>query len=340
MTLAAIFGCEGPHLTAREYAFFRDAQPWGFILFARNVEAPPQVSRLVADLRNAVGWQAPVLIDQEGGRVQRLRAPHWREWPAPLDTASHAADPARALWLQSRLIAAELAALGIDAACAPCADIAGPQTHPFLKNRCLGHDAASVALHARAVADGLLAGGVLPVMKHLPGHGRATLDTHLALPTVCTDEAELAATDFAPFRALADLPMAMTAHVVFAAFTDDPATLSPEMVHLIRQDIGFGGLLMTDDLNMEALAGSLTDRATRARAAGVDMVLHCKGDMDQMVLVAGAAGRLDGAAAARAEAALAARCPGQPVDMGALAAEWSGLTAGMPARPSSGDALG
>jgi beta-N-acetylhexosaminidase len=336
VTLSAIFGCEGPHLTAREYAFFRDAQPWGFILFARNVQDPAQLARLVADLRNAVGRRAPVLIDQEGGRVQRLRSPHWRDWPPPLTTATQAADPARALWLQYRLIAAELSALGIDADCAPCADIAAPQTHPFLKNRCLGTDAPTVARHARAVADALLHGGVLPVMKHLPGHGRATLDTHLALPTVTAHEDDLAATDFAPFRALADLPMAMTAHVVFAAFSEEPATLSPEMVRVIREDIGFAGLLMTDDLNMEALSGTLADRALRARAAGVDMILHCKGDMDQMIEVAGAAGRLDGASLARAEAALAARAPARPVDLEALAAEWSRVAEGLPAEGAVG----
>jgi beta-N-acetylhexosaminidase len=336
VTLAAIFGCEGLHLTAREYAFFRDAQPWGFILFARNVADPAQVTRLVADLRNAVGRRAPVLIDQEGGRVQRLRAPHWREWPPPLATASAAADPERALWLQYRLIAAELSALGIDANCAPCGDIAMAQTHPFLRNRCLGTDAAAVARHGRAVADALLHGGVLPVLKHLPGHGRATLDTHLALPTVTAHEDDLAATDFAPFRALADLPMAMTAHVVFAAFSEEPATLSPEMVSVIREDLGFAGLLMTDDLNMEALSGTLAERTLRARAAGVDMILHCKGDMDQMTVVADAAGQLDGMALARAEAALAARVPARPVDLDALGAEWSTLTAGLAAEGAFG----
>ncbi len=336
MTLAAIFGCEGLHLTAREYALFRDAQPWGFILFSRNVADPAQVGRLVADLRNAVGRRVPVLIDQEGGRVQRLRAPHWRAWPPPLTTATHAADPARALWLQYRLIAAELAALGIDADCAPCADIAAPQTHPFLRNRCLGTDAATVARLARAVADALLAGGVLPVVKHLPGHGRATLDTHLALPTVTAHEDDLRATDFAPFRALADLPMAMTAHVVFAAWSDDPATLSPEMVRVIREDIGFGGLLMTDDLTMEALSGTLAERARRARAAGVDVILHCKGDLAQMLEVAGACGSLSGAAAARGEAALAARRAPACVDTAALAAEWSALAAGLPAEGAVG----
>jgi beta-N-acetylhexosaminidase len=330
VTLAAIFGCEGLHLTAREYAFFRDAQPLGFILFARNVQDPAQVARLVADLRNAVGSRAPVLIDQEGGRVQRLRGPHWRDWPPPLTTATQAADPERAIWLQYRLIAAELAALDIDANCAPCADVATPQTHPFLKNRCLGTDAATVARHARAAADALMQGGVLPVMKHLPGHGRATLDTHLALPTVTAHEDDLLAGDFAPFRALSDLPMAMTAHVVFAAYSEEPATLSPEMVRVIREDIGFDGLLMTDDLNMEALSGSLADRAGRARAAGIDVVLHCKGDMDQMVEVAGAAGRLEGQALRRAETALAARAPSRPVDLDALAAEWSQAAAGLP----------
>jgi beta-N-acetylhexosaminidase len=308
---AAIFGSNGPELLADERAFFRDADPFGFILFARNVEGPDQLRRLTADLRDAVGRDAPILIDQESGRVQRLRGPHWQEWEPPLDTALRAGSvtqAARVLGLRAQAIAAELAAVGIDANCAPVADVAGPETHPFLRNRCYGTDPASVTVIARAVADGLLAGGVLPVLKHMPGHGRSHLDTHLALPTVTADLDDLRAVDFAPFRALADLPMAMTAHLVFAALDPDlPATQSPTMIRLIRDEIGFQGLLMTDDLNMEALAGSLSDRTARSMAAGVDVALHCKGDLAQMQEVAVAAGQMTPAAMARGRAALALR---------------------------------
>jgi beta-N-acetylhexosaminidase len=328
--LAAVFGCAGPVLSPEERAFFREADPFGFILFARNVETPDQIRRLTADLRAAVGREAPVTIDQEGGRVQRLRAPHWREWQPPLDLV-RAAGPqaARALGLQARIIAAELRALGIDSNCAPVADVARPETHAFLRNRCYGSDPAQVARIARAVAEGYLAGGVLPVVKHMPGHGRSAADTHLDLPTVTASRAELAAIDFAPFRALADLPMAMTAHIVFAAYDRRPATQSPEMIRVIRDEIGFRGLLLTDDLNMEALSGTLASRTSASMAAGCDIALHCKGDLAQMVEVAGACGSMGPAALARAEAALAARRAPDAVDIAALEAEFSGLVAGV-----------
>jgi beta-N-acetylhexosaminidase len=325
---AAILGCEGPALTAAEAAFFRDADPLGFILFARNVETPAQLRRLTAGLRAAVGRDAPVLVDQEGGRVQRLRAPYWREWLPPLDEAARLAPGARArgIWLRYRLIAEELRAVGIDADCAPTADIAGPDTHPFLRNRCFGSDPASVAEAARACAEGLLAGGVLPVMKHLPGHGRAVVDSHLHLPRVTADAAVLEATDFAPFRALADLPLAMTAHVVFDAFdTGRPATLSPALVRVIRERIRFGGLLLSDDLSMEALAGTIGDRAAAAIAAGCDVALHCNGERAEMEAVVAAAGRLTPAAAARAEAALARRARPDSIDTARLEAEFEAL---------------
>lgn len=280
MSLAAsatILGPSGPVLDADEAAFFRDADPFGFILFARNVEDPDQLRRLTGDLRAAVGRDAPVLVDQEGGRVQRLRAPHWREWLPPLDQMAATTGPAqaRALWLRYRLIAHELRAVGIDADCAPTGDIAGPGTHPFLRNRCFGSDAATVMAAARTCADGLLAGGVLPVMKHLPGHGRAVVDSHLHVPRVKAPLDELDRTDLAPFVALADLPMAMTAHIVFDAVDPSrPATASPGAIRLIRDRIGFDGLLMTDDLSMEALSGSLGDRAAAGIAAGCDIALY------------------------------------------------------------------
>jgi beta-N-acetylhexosaminidase len=308
---ATIFGCAGPKLLPEERDFYRDADPFGFILFARNVEDPDQLRRLTSDLREAVGWEAPILVDQEGGRVQRLRAPHWREWTPPLDTVDGAGSleaAERIMRLRASVIAAELLAVGIDADCIPTLDVVRPETHPFLMNRCYGRDPATVARIGRAVAEGLMAGGVLPVMKHMPGHGLSHVDTHHDLPTVDATHAELTAVDFAPFRALADLPMAMTAHLVFAALDGArPATQSPRMIRVIREEIGFKGLLMSDDLNMQALSGTLAERTARTIAAGVDVALHCKGDMDEMVAVAGAAGVMGPEALARAGAAVAAR---------------------------------
>ena len=325
---ATILGCLGTELSADEAAFFRQADPFGFILFARNIETPAQVARLTASLRAAVGRDAPVMVDQEGGRVQRLRGPHWHEWLPPLDqmAATREGAAARAVWLRYRLIAEELRAVGIDANCAPTADIACGDTHPFLHNRCFGTDPATVILAARACAEGLLAGGVLPVMKHLPGHGRASADSHLSLPRVEAGRAELLANDFAPFAALADLPMAMTAHIVFAALDPDrPATASPLMIRLIRQEIGFPGLLMTDDIAMHALTGDFGARASAALAAGCDLVLHCNGDPAEMQAVVAASGTLTQAACARAEAALAQRQQPAPIDSAALHAELCSL---------------
>lgn len=324
---ATIFGCAGARLSPEEAAFFREAAPWGFILFGRNIETPAQVAALCADLRAAVGREAVILIDQEGGRVQRLRAPHWREWLPPLDQARAARDPARSFWLRARLQAAELRAIGIDGNCAPTCDVAGPRTHPFLRNRCFGTSAAEVVPNARATAEGLLAGGVLPVLKHMPGHGRAEADSHLDLPTVTASAADLAE-DFAPFAALAEMPMGMTAHIRFTAFDDAPATQSAAMIGLIRRQIGFQGLLMTDDIGMEALSGEMGARAAASIAAGCDVVLHCKGDRPAMDAVAEAAGALSGAALARAEAALAARRAPEAVDISALEAEFESLLSG------------
>lgn len=308
---AAIFGCAGPELLDTERAFFREADPFGFILFARNIETPEQVSRLTSSLRETVGREAPILVDQEGGRVQRLRAPHWREWEPPLDTVLAAGSleaAARQMRRRMAVIGAELRAVGIDADCAPVGDVARPGTHPFLRNRCYGTDPETVARIGRAVADGLVEAGVLPVMKHLPGHGLSHLDTHLDLPTVDASLEELRAVDFAPFRALNDLPMAMTAHLVFAALDPGrPATQSSVMIDLIRNEIGFRGLLMTDDLNMQALQGTLADRTARSIAAGCDIALHCKGDLAEMQAVAAAAGAMTDEATLRARAVIAAR---------------------------------
>lgn len=325
---AFIAGCSGLVLTPAERAFFAETRPFGFILFARNIADPGQVRRLTGDLRQAVGRKAPILIDQEGGRVQRLRPPHWRAWAPALDQIA-AAGPemaARSMYLRARLIASELSELGIDVDCAPVADIARPETHEILKNRCYGTDPSAVIDCARATAEGLLAGGVLPVVKHIPGHGRASADSHLHLPRVTTGAPELEASDFAVFRALCDQPMAMTAHVVYDALDPDrPATVSPLAIATIREDIGFTGFLMSDDVSMQALSGSIGDRARASIAAGCDAVLHCNGDMDEMTEVAGACGTLKGAAAERAARALACRRPPEPFDAAAAASALDGM---------------
>ena len=318
---ATIFGCDGTTLGKEERAFFSDARPFGFILFARNIDTADQVRTLCADLRDSVGYAAPILIDQEGGRVQRMRAPLATEWPAPLDHVMGAGAAAeRMMYLRYRLIAHELHAVGVDANCAPMLDVARPETHPFLKNRCYGDDPGLVARIGRAVANGLLDGGVLPVVKHLPGHGRAVADSHFDLPRVKVPVLELEA-DFAPFRALNDLPMGMTAHLVYEALDTVPATISPGILQLIRSDIGFGGLIMTDDISMQALSGTVPERAAAAIGAGCDVVLHCNGALPERVAVAAACGVMGLRAQERAEAALAARRTPEPVDIQALTAE-------------------
>ncbi|RBO52737.1 beta-N-acetylhexosaminidase [Rhodovulum sp. BSW8] len=325
---AFIAGCSGPSLTPTERAFFARTRPFGFILFARNIDEPEQVRSLTRDLRQAVGRKAPILIDQEGGRVQRLRPPHWRPWAPALDqiTVAGPAHAARSMYLRARLIAFELSMLGIDVDCAPVADIARPETHDILKNRCYGTEPKSVIACARATAEGLLEGGVLPVIKHIPGHGRATADSHLRLPRVKANWTALEVTDFAVFQALAGMPMAMTAHVVYDAIDPDlPATISPRAIAMIRRGIGFGGFLMSDDVSMKALSGTIAERSRASIQAGCDAVLHCNGDMAEMEEVAEASGTLTGAAADRAARALARRRPPQPIDVTAVATELYGL---------------
>ncbi len=327
---AAILGCSGPVLLADERAFFRDFAPFGFILFARNVQNPDQLRRLTGDLRAAAGHNAVILVDQEGGRVQRLRAPHWQEWTPPLDFVQAAGrNAARAMYLRYRMIARELRSVGIDANCAPLGDLITDSTHPFLRNRCYGADPALVCAIAVAVAQGHLAEGVLPVAKHMPGHGRTNVDAHHDLPRVTAARDQLMSHDFAPFRALKDLPMAMTGHLIFTAYDDQrPATQSAIMINLIRREIGFRGLLMTDDLNMNALSGSLATRTAAAIAAGCDLALHCKGDLAEMQSVAAAAGDMPPATRTRAHAAHAARNTPDPVDIATLQAELSAIMAG------------
>lgn len=324
-TRAFIMGCAGLELTREERAFVREAEPWGLILFKRNVQSPEQVRALTAAFRDAVGRaEAPVLIDQEGGRVQRLGPPKWPAYPAGRAYGSlPSEDPAtrrRVARLGARLMAHDLTSVGINVDCAPVLDVPAPGSHSIIGDRAYGTDVDVVADLGRAVAEGLIAGGVLPVMKHLPGHGRAGADSHEALPFVHASRAELEAQDFEPFRRLADMPLAMTAHVVFSALDPHaPATTSRTVVRdVIRGSIGFGGLLMTDDLSMHALSGSLRDRAEAAFAAGCDIALHCNGNFAEMTSVAQASPALDGRSRERAEAALArlaqAPEPFDPVD--------------------------
>ncbi|SMC41487.1 beta-N-acetylhexosaminidase [Primorskyibacter flagellatus] len=323
---AAILGCAGTVLQAEERRFFAQADPFGFILFSRNLETPDQVRRLCRDLREVVGRDAPILIDQEGGRVQRLRAPLARDWTPPLDFAAVAGPrAAEAMRLRYAIIAAELRALGIDSNCAPMIDIARPDTHAFLRNRCYGETLNTVVTLGRAVAEGTLAGGCLPVVKHIPGHGLAQLDSHLDLPRITADRATLQAQDFAAFRALRDLPMGMTAHLVYEAYDEAPATISPLMMALIRGEIGFGGLIMTDDISMQALSGSVADRGAAAQKAGCDVILHCNGELAEMRALMGALTPLAGLARDRAVDALAARPDAMTVDIETLSVKLDAL---------------
>lgn len=307
---AAIYGCAGPILTDRERAFFADADPWGFILFARNIENPTQVSALTAELRNLTGRDVPVLIDQEGGRVARLRPPHWRSYPAGRRYGEvyeqSSEDGLEAARLGARLIASELRAVGINVDCLPVLDLPVEGAHDVIGDRAYGTTPEPVIALARAAAEGLLDGGVLPIIKHIPGHGRASVDSHLSLPRVATDVKTLDRTDFAPFKALADMPLAMTAHVVYEAIdAAAPATTSRIVIaDIIRGIIGFDGLLMSDDLSMRALSGTLAERTRASLKAGCDLVLHCNGGMMEMEAVAGEVPMLAGEALRRSTAAL------------------------------------
>jgi len=319
---ASILGCAGLTLGREERAFFRDVRPWGFILFKRNVETPEQVRGLVDELRACVDRpDAPVLIDQEGGRVQRLGPPHWPTYPPGRAYGQLSAnDPLlrrEIARLGARLLAHDLAALGINVDCVPVLDVPDPSGHEVIGDRAYGTTPDEVALLGRAAAEGLIAGGVLPVIKHIPGHGRAMADSHHDLPVVDASYEDLDARDFAPFRVLSDMPMAMTAHVVYTAIDRKrPATTSKKaMRDVIRGAIGFDGLVMSDDLSMKALKGDFTARAKASLAAGCDVVLHCNGDMAEMKAVVAGTKSLKGRAAERARAALGrlARSP-EPFD--------------------------
>jgi beta-N-acetylhexosaminidase len=330
MIRAAVLGCAGPSLGAEERAFFSDAQPWGLILFKRNVVDRAQLRALAHDFRAIVGRaDAPVLIDQEGGRVQRMGPPHWLAYPAAARFAATNA-PERAAWLAARLIAADLFEVGINVNCAPVLDVAGEGMHAAIGARAFSDSAERVAALGRAYADGLIAGAVAPVVKHIPGHGRAQVDSHLDLPVVTASREALAARDFLPFAALSDLPMAMSAHIVFTAIDDKaPATTSPRVVsQIMRGAIGFDGLIFSDDTSMKALRGSFTEKTRAIFAAGLDIVLHCNGDPVEAREVVAETPELKGEALRRAEAALKRVADGpQPFDAAAGRAELEALLA-------------
>ncbi|MGH6734619.1 MAG: beta-N-acetylhexosaminidase [Methyloceanibacter sp.] len=318
---AFIPSCAGTHLSYDERAFFARERPCGLILFARNCQSPDQIRALVASFKEALGSdEVLVLVDQEGGRVQRLRPPHWRNMPPArcygdlYDTDPEAAK--RAAFAGARLMAAELYAIGINVNCTPCLDVPQPGAHDIIGDRAFSPDPDVIIALGRAVMEGTLAGGVLPVIKHVPGHGRALADSHLALPRIDASEAELEAVDFRPFRALRDAPLAMTAHVLLPAFDERrPATVSPAIMgKVIRDSIGLTGLVMSDDIGMQALGGPYAERTSAVIAAGCDVVLHCSGRLLEMIEVAGAAPPLDGLAGERFAHARAAFREPQPFD--------------------------
>jgi beta-N-acetylhexosaminidase len=312
MRSRAIYGCAAVTLSAAEKSFFRETRPWGFILFARNISNPDQVKVLIEELRETVGDEkAPILIDQEGGRVARLKPPHWQARPpAARFGALHGTDPEaarEAVYLNARLIAHDLSALGINVDCLPVLDVPVPGAHDVIGDRAFSTDPATVITLGKAQIEGLLDGGVLPVMKHIPGHGRARADSHLNLPRVSAPASVLSATDFVTFRSLDTCPIAMTAHVVYESIDPQrPATTSPKVIRdVIRGEIGFDGLLMSDDLSMKALDGPLSVRAKQALFAGCDLVLHCNGDMNEMKDVASEVTEMKAQALRRSEHALA-----------------------------------
>ena len=321
MRTRAIYGCLGPELTPDERGFFRESRPWGFIVFSRNIVDRDQLRTLIRSLRECVEDEtAPVLIDQEGGRIARLRPPHWRERPSAarfgaLHTASQ--ELAReAAYLNARLMAKDLADLGITVDCAPVLDLPCDGADAVIGDRAYGHDPAFVIDLGRVVIEGMLDGGVLPVMKHVPGHGRATADSHKALPRVTASLDDLSASDFVTFRSLNHCPLAMTAHVVFEAVDPQrPATTSPKVIRdIIRGEIGFEGALISDDISMGALKGPISVRTKAALFAGCDLVLHCNGNMEEMAEVASEAMPLRDAWLKRCEVALSHLNPPEPLD--------------------------
>jgi beta-N-acetylhexosaminidase len=331
MPKAFVCGCTGLALNPEERAFVRLEDPWGLILFKRNVSDRDQVRALTRSFRECVGRaDAPVLIDQEGGRVQRMAPPHWRAYPAAaaIEAGLEPSKAEAAARLIARLIAADLIEVGITIDCAPVLDVADAGTHAAIGTRAFSFRPERVSAMGRAVADGLLAGGVAPVIKHMPGHGRARVDSHHELPVVDVARSELKR-DFAPFSALKDLPMAMSAHLLYTAIDPRrPATASPIVVQeVMRGEIGFDGLILSDDLSMKALKGPFDERAAAVIEAGLDIVLHCNGDLDEARAVASAAPPLSGASLRRADAALAAIAPPKPLDVELAEREFAAVKA-------------
>lgn len=311
-TQAFICGLEGYALSSFERTYLAQMKPWGVILFARNIDTPDQVRRLTASVRDLLGWQAPILVDQEGGRVQRLKPPHWRRYPAAgrfgAMEAERPGSGVEAAQISTWMIADDLLDVGIDVNCAPVLDLRVPGGTDAIGNRAFHSDPKAVSILARAVHDAYLEAGVLPVIKHAPGHGRAIVDSHALLPRIPTDRQTLEARDFYPFRALRDAPLAMTGHLVFETIDPDaPTTLSKTMIDLIRHDIGFDGALMSDDLSMGALSGTMAQRASGALDAGCDLALHCNGLRSEMEALEGALSLLEGKSAERCAIALARR---------------------------------
>ncbi len=331
---AAIFGCAGTELGIEERYFFENTNPLGFILFSRNVESPDQVRTLVHDLRAAVDRpDAPVLIDQEGGRVQRLGPPTWQARPPQALFAKIAKDDCslarEAASLNAHLIATELIDLGIDVDCLPVLDVPTDDAHDIIGDRAFGHDPAVIAELGEAVIAGLMAGGVMPVAKHLPGHGRAKQDSHLELPRVDTDADTLRETDFLPFRHLYYAPWGMTAHIVYEAFDpEQPATLSETVIQeVIRGEIGFSGFLVSDDINMKALSGKASENVVRALDAGCDAVLHCNGDLEDMIEVSDVLPELSGMSMQRLGSASAMMPVSEDIDMAELQSQFESMIA-------------
>jgi len=303
---AAILGLKGLELSDVERSFFMKERPLGFILFKRNIDNPSQVKNLVKQLKECVEWDCPILVDQEGGRVARLKPPHWRNSPAVkffADMAKKDLEAAKeATYMNARLIGEELYNVGINVDCAPVCDLVFDGAHDIIGDRSFGSDPENVAILARQMALGLADSGVLPIIKHIPGHGRARVDSHESLPAVDTSLAELRKTDFVVFEKLANIPWAMTAHITYTAIdTENPATLSPKVIKIIRDDIGFSGILISDDLSMKALNGSFSQRASNSLKAGCDLVLHCNGEMEEMVQVVEGTTTIDDNLAARLE---------------------------------------
>jgi beta-N-acetylhexosaminidase len=332
---AAVYGCQGTELASDERAFFHDVRPFGFILFARNVDNPAQVVSLCRQLRDSIGdGNAPIFIDQEGGRVQRLRPPHWQNRPPARRFGdvfeSHPDRGREAAYLCARLIAHELRSAGVTVNCAPVLDVPVEGAHDVIGDRAYSFDPGTVIALGRATIEGYLDGGVLPVIKHMPGHGRANADSHLALPRVSVPGVELSTHDFVTFRSLNQAPIAMTAHVVFEAIDPRrPATTSPKVIRdVIRREIGFEGLLVSDDLSMSALEGPLGVRTKAALFAGCDIALHCNGKMDEMIEVAREVKVLAGAARDRADRALAQLHTPAALDIGAAEARMREMLAG------------